>query len=153
MLVTPLMTNWSWLLEMTAVSACYFPPRISPPPSIKALTHYFWVGGRPLDRCLPPSPPVVGIWSKTNFPFHQPGLLIGFWSVSSWTPHAYLSVTIAPARIWERSKGERRLQAIWPTNLQESFWLDPSWLSDVHATSKDPKSYWSEITWKLTPSP
>ena len=30
-------------------------------------------------------PPVAYIWSKANFPFHQSGLFIGFWAVSSQT--------------------------------------------------------------------
>ena len=35
---------------------------------------------------------VAGIWNKANFPFHQPGLLIGFGTASSRTPR--LSVTL-----------------------------------------------------------
>ena len=70
-----------------AVSAFNLPPATR---SIKALTLYFsggWEGGSwPLDRCPPPSPPVAGIWNKTSFPFHQPGLLTDFWAVSSQTP-------------------------------------------------------------------
>ena len=38
----------------------------------------------PLNRCLP-SCSVAGIWNKANFPFHQPGLFIGFWAVNSQT--------------------------------------------------------------------
>ena len=40
---------------------------------------------QPLDRRPPPSPgPLVAIiWNKANFPFHQHGLLIGFWVIVS----------------------------------------------------------------------
>jgi len=53
---------------------------------------------RPLDTRpptappLPPTPPplaVAGVWNKANFPFHQPGLFIGFWAVSSQTLHTF----------------------------------------------------------------
>ena len=45
-------------------------------------------GCQPLDRFLPPSPhTVASIWNKANFPFYHPGLFIGFWVVSSRTPH------------------------------------------------------------------
>ena len=37
----------------------------------------------------------LSIWSKANFPFHQPGLFIGFWAVSSQTPYTYLSVILS----------------------------------------------------------
>ena len=44
------------------------------------------VGSWPLDICST-SPPVASIWNKANVSFHQPGLLTGFWVVSSQTPH------------------------------------------------------------------
>ena len=43
-------------------------------------------------------------------------------------------------RIWEKSKGERRCQPICPANLQNLSLWNPSWLSDVRTTSKDPES-------------
>ena len=82
MLVRPLMTN----LKMTVradctVSACS--PLLQP---IRALPHWLSVRGSwPFDRCH--HPPVARIWSTANFPFHQPGLFIGFWAVSSPTLH------------------------------------------------------------------
>ena len=44
----------------------------------------FWT-----NVCHPPPPPVASIWNKANLPFHQPGLRIDFWVVSSWTPHSF----------------------------------------------------------------
>ena len=45
-----------------------------------------WQGeSQPLDRSLPPLP-IAGIQNKANFPFHQPGLFIGFWGASSHPP-------------------------------------------------------------------
>ena len=35
-----------------------------------------------------PSSPVAGIWNQTNFPFHQPGLIIGF-DLKSSCPHKH----------------------------------------------------------------
>ena len=62
--------------------------------SIKALAPLAATGqgrrSRLLDKCLSPSPPVVSIWNKANFPFYQPGLFIGFWAVSSQTTHILL---------------------------------------------------------------
>jgi len=63
MLVSPLMTNLKWLSELTVLF---------------------------LHAISPQSLPVTGIWNETNIPFHQPGLFISFWAVSSWTlPHSF----------------------------------------------------------------
>ena len=87
-LVRPPMTN----LKMTvradcAVSACS--PLLL---SIKALAPRLlcvcgggW-GGVGLWTDVHPPPQVGGIWNKANFPFHQPGLFIGFPVASSQTP-------------------------------------------------------------------
>ena len=92
---------WRWLLEMTVLFLHITSP--NPSSAIEALTLFLSWGGwsRPLYRCPPPSPPVAGIWNKTNFPFHQPGLYTGFWAVSSWIPHTYLLVTWSQGdRFW-----------------------------------------------------
>ena len=92
---------WRWLLEMTVLFLHITSP--NPSSAIEALTLILSRDGRsrPLYRCPPPSPPVAGIWNKTNFSFHQPGLYTGFWAVSSRTPHTYLSVTWSQGdRFW-----------------------------------------------------
>ena len=101
MLIIPLMTNLKILLEMTVLFLHITSP--NPSSAIEALTLFLSWGewSQPLYRCPPPSPPVAGIWNKPNFPFHQPGLYTGFWVVSSWTPHTYLSVTWSQGdRFW-----------------------------------------------------
>ena len=87
-LVRPLLTN----LKMTVRADCDVSAHSPLLLSIKALAPLAASGvSRPWDRG-PPSCPAVSIWNKANFPFHQPGLFIGFWAVSSQTPH--LSVTL-----------------------------------------------------------
>ena len=83
-------------------SACNLPLLLS----VKSLTPCLSGEGesQPLDRCLPPSPPVAGIWNKANFPFHQPGLFTGFWVVSNRTRHTYLSVTVWSFSLTDFSK-------------------------------------------------
>ena len=57
-------------------------PPLPFPHSVYLSSHPLLVGDGgswPLDRCLPPSPQVAGIWNKAKFPFH-------FWVVSSWSP-------------------------------------------------------------------
>ena len=85
---------WRWLLEMTML----FLYVTHPPQSVYKSSHPLLVrgsGGRPLDRCLPLSPPpVASIWNKAKFPFHQPGLFIDFWVASSWTRHTPLFCNI-----------------------------------------------------------
>ena len=78
-LVRPPTTN----LKMT-VRADFTVYSCSPfPQLIKALPYWLSVRGNwPLDSH---HPPVAYIWSKANFPFHQSGLFIGFWAVSSQT--------------------------------------------------------------------
>ena len=77
-------------LEMTVLFlhvARTLPPN-PPALAIKALNPCLWgrgVQSQSLDRCPPHSPSVASIWNKANFPFHQPGLFIGFWVVSRWT--------------------------------------------------------------------
>ena len=57
-------------------------------------------------------------------------------------------------RILERSKRERRLQPTCPTNLPESFYWNPSWLSNPCATRKDSESEClARDNWKLTKLP
>ena len=93
MLGRPRMTN----VKMTVSADCAVSECSPLRPSIKALAHWLSVGGsRPLDRS-PPLPLVAGIWNKANFPFHQPCLFIGFWTVSGLTP---LSVTQWLKIIW-----------------------------------------------------
>ena len=85
-LLRALMTN----LRMTvradcAVSACSTPPtslyKSSCPTGCQCgVGVSLWTGVHH------PPPTVAGIWNKANFPFHQPGLFIGFWAASSWTP-------------------------------------------------------------------
>ena len=65
MLVTPLMTNWSWLWD--DCSACYLPPPIPPPPSIKALTHYLCVGGDLWTDVCHPLPQLLASEVKQTF--------------------------------------------------------------------------------------
>ena len=75
---------WIWLSELTAVSA-YSPPSTS---VYKSSCQWLPVGGsQPLDWCLLPPFPAASICNKASFPFHQPGLFIGFWMASSQTPH------------------------------------------------------------------
>ena len=45
-------------------------------------------------------------------------------------------------RIQKRSKGKRRLQSSYPTTSQNPFHWNPSWLSDVCSTRKDPAPEW-----------
>ena len=80
---------WRWLIEMTVLFlhvAFLCPP--STPPAFclwKLLSPWSPVEGElavgqvSLTRPLP----VASIWNKVNFPFHQPGLFIGFWAVGS----------------------------------------------------------------------
>ena len=88
---------WRWRSELTVLFVHVVP---SPTSVYKSScpTGCQWAGGfrqhsRPLDRllpCIPHLSPVASIWNKANFPFHQPGLLIGFWTVSSQTlPHSF----------------------------------------------------------------
>ena len=66
-----------------AVSAC------SPLLSVKALAPLVasWGGvGRWTDVRPSPLPLVASIWNEATFPFHQPGMFIGFWAVSSQIP-------------------------------------------------------------------
>ena len=102
-LTVPTTTRWCWsdnwwpiwrrLLEMTVL----FPHVVPLHHSVYKCSHLLLLvgegGSRPLDRCPLPSPQVIGILNKANFPFHQPGLFTDFWAASSWIPHAYLSVT------------------------------------------------------------
>ena len=77
MLVRPLMTNFKVTVRADcAVSEC---SPLSQP--TKALSNPLIVSGgsHPSDRCLP-SPTGCQNPNKANFPFHQPGLLIGFWA-------------------------------------------------------------------------
>ena len=54
--------------------------------SIKALAPLVASAGGQTSATLSPLPsPVAGFWIIANFPFHQPGLFIGFWAASSWT--------------------------------------------------------------------
>ena len=45
-------------------------------------------------------------------------------------------------RIQKRSKGKRRLQSSYPTTSQNPFHWNPSWLSDLCNTRKDPAPEW-----------
>ena len=68
------------------MTACSTPPPQSVYKSLSSCLSR--EGCQPLDRFLPPSPhTVASTWNKANFPFYHPGLFIGFWVVSSWTPH------------------------------------------------------------------
>ena len=85
-LVRPPRTN----LKMTfravcAVSACSHPP---PPTFCLKKLQPHWLSAQGVDLCtdVHPPPPVAGIWNKSNFPFHQSSLFIGFWAASSQTP-------------------------------------------------------------------
>ena len=72
-------------LKMTARNDCSLSASFSPAPlplSVYLSSHPLLVGDGgswPLDRGLPPSPQVAGIWNKAKFPFH-------FWVVSSQSP-------------------------------------------------------------------
>ena len=90
MLGRPLMTN----LKMTVTDDCAV-STCNPPDSVYKSSHPLLVGGRELafGRMSTSLPPIAGIWNKAKLPFYQPGLLIGFWVASSWTPQAYLLVT------------------------------------------------------------
>ena len=89
---------WRWLLEMAAL----FLRAASPLPrsrplrcflSIKALAPWSPVEAElAFGHVSGTQPRPARIWKKVNFPFHQPGLFIGFSAVSSLIPHA-LSVT------------------------------------------------------------
>ena len=90
MLVRPLMTNFKVTVRADcAVSEC---SPLSQP--TKALSNPLIVSGgsHPSDRCLP-SPTGCQNPNKANFPFHQPGLLIGFWAAG---PHCGLRHKTAP---------------------------------------------------------
>ena len=97
LLIRPSMTNFKMIVRADcAVSAC------SPlPPSIKALAHWLSVGGVGVWTEVCPSPPVVGIQNKGNFPptwplhwllsgeqqnptfgYRKMSLLQGFWPAS-----------------------------------------------------------------------
>ena len=125
MLLRPLVINWRWPLETTVL---FF--HVSSPNRPSAATHSVYksshpllvkgwggeggVGGSwPLDRCLPPSPPVASIWNKANFPFRLPGLLLAFERQAARCPHAYLSITLV-SLLWEKT---RKLGGRWEENL------------------------------------
>ena len=75
--VRPLMTN----LKMTIKTDCAVSAYSTPVTSVyKGSCPTGWSGGGVglwIDVCHPNSP-VSGIWNQTNFPFHQPDLIIGF---------------------------------------------------------------------------
>ena len=91
-LVRPPMTNFKMTVRADcAVSACS-------PLTVSIKTFAPWLSGPPLSKGVslwtgvhPPPTLVAGIQNKANFPFHQPGLFIGFWTASSRTP---LSITL-----------------------------------------------------------
>ena len=92
MLIRPLMTNFKMTSELPVLFLHGAPPSAykSSCPLIVGVAGAGGGGSWPSDR-HPPFPPVAGIQNKANFPFHQPGLFIGFWAASSRTP---LSVKI-----------------------------------------------------------
>ena len=74
-----------------AVSA--WSPLSQPKKSLTPLL--FSCGELAFGQMSPVSTPhqAASIWNEANFPFHQPGLFVGFWAAGSWSPH--LSVTAA----------------------------------------------------------
>ena len=115
MLARPLMAN----LKITvrddyAVPACSHPPyfclwKLVQPLLVRAGRESAF--GQ-MSTTLPSTPPVAGIWNKANFPFHQPGLLIDFWMMSSWTPETPGNITSLPPS-----------PHTTPTHLIISWWI------------------------------
>ena len=116
MLVRPSMANFKMTVRDNCAISAWNPLLLF----IKALAPLVAsAGSQPLDRCMPSPFPVAGadIGNKANFPFHQPGLFIGFWVASSQTPKSHLLVTDSSNRILFRLEEEENFDTCY--NMKE----------------------------------
>ena len=99
-------SRWHWSdhrrtnFKMTVRAACAVSACSRLPPPIEALAPRQGCVGL-WTRVHPPPTPAAGIQNKANFPFHQPGLFIGFCTADSWTPLLVTSaVDTKEAKLW-----------------------------------------------------
>ena len=91
-----------------------------------------------------PPPLVVDIWNEANFPFHQPGLFIGFRAASSQTPHPPFGNTLWECYLQETNK-PFTTSSFW--SIQDQSQMPPEWMLswflrvDHGEHTKDPVGY------------